>query len=102
MGFWYNIEYMNLKIIKIICAVLLLLALFNFPIGYYQILRWTVMIISAYLSYNYFNTNNKKYGWIFAAIAILFNPLIPFYLDKSIWQIFDLVVSGVFLISIKK
>lgn len=92
---------MNFKIIKIICAVLLLIALFNFPIGYYQILRWTVMILSAYLSYNYFNLNSKVYGWIFAVVAMLFNPIIPFYFDKGIWQILDFITAVVFILSFK-
>ena len=91
-----------MKILKIICSILLLIALLNNPYGYYQILRWVIMIASAYLSYTYFSSNDKKYGWIFCAVAILFNPFIPFVFDKSIWQILDVITSGVFLISLKK
>ncbi|MFH1455092.1 MAG: DUF6804 family protein [bacterium] len=93
---------MNLKVIKIICAVLLLGALFNFPYVYYQILRGSIMILSGYLSYNYFKSKKENLGWIFAIIAILFNPVIPFYFGKELWQLLDVITAGVFLISFKK
>jgi hypothetical protein len=37
--------------------------------------------------------------WLFGLIAVLFNPLIPFYLGKSIWQKADVIVSIIFIIS---
>jgi hypothetical protein len=91
-----------MKIIKIICGIILLIALLNNPYGYYQILRWVIMGASAYLAYTYFTSDNKKYGWVFLVVAVLFNPLWPFFFDKSTWQILDLITSGVFFISLKK
>jgi len=37
-------------------------------------------------------------GWafVFGILAILINPLVPFYMDKSSWMIFDIVAAGLF------
>ncbi len=91
-----------MKDIKIIAAILLLVGVFSLPYGYYEFLRWAIMIIACYSAYNSFTTNSQKWGWIFVVTAVLFNPIWPFYLDKSTWQILDIITSGVFFISLKK
>ncbi|MFA5935063.1 MAG: DUF6804 family protein [Candidatus Paceibacterota bacterium] len=91
-----------MKLIKIVCSVLLLIALLNNPYGYYQILRWVITGFSVYLAYSYFQSNNKKYGWIFTIVAILFNPILPLFFSKDIWQILDIITSGIFIFSLKK
>ena len=95
-------ESNNMKIIKIICGILLLVALLNNPYGYYQLLRWIITGASVFLSYTYFNSASKRYGWVFLIVAILFNPLWPFFFEKSTWQVLDLITAGVFFISLKK
>jgi FtsH-binding integral membrane protein len=85
---------------KILAVVLLFWALGDHPYSYYQFLRWAIMIIgvySAYLSYE-----NKRIGWvwIFGIMAILFNPIIPFYLSKDTWQMFDFAGAIVFVVSL--
>lgn len=92
---------MSIKQIKIISAVILFIAIFNLPYFYYQLLRWAIMVSAGYLAYNYFKNKSNNLGIVFTVVAILFNPLIPFYFDKSIWHIIDVITSGVFLISLK-
>ena len=92
----------NIKIVKIVSGALLLVALLSLPYSYYQFLRWAVMIASIYLAYTSFTSNDKKLGWIFVVVALIFNPIKPFFFDKSTWQILDLITSGVFFISLKK
>ncbi len=84
---------------KILAVILLLWALGDHPYGYYQFLRWTIMILGAYSAYLSYENKKIAWAWIFAITAIAFNPIIPFYLSKETWQIFDFVGAVVFLIS---
>ena len=89
-------------ITRILTAILLFLALESFPIGYYKFLRWVVFLVSVYICYISYQFENKiNIGFIcFGIIALLFNPIIPFYIGKSSWQTADIIASGVFLASI--
>jgi FtsH-binding integral membrane protein len=85
---------------KFLAAVLLLWALADNPYGYYQLLRWFMLAIGGYLAYRFYK--NKKIIWaiIFGLVALLFNPIIPFYLQKNVWQIIDIIVAILFFASI--
>jgi len=85
---------------KLVSIVFLLGALGSWPYGYYQILRWIVCGSSAYLAYSYHESNRVVWMWIFGVIAILFNPILPIYLTKEIWQPIDVVVAVIFFVSI--
>lgn len=86
--------------LKIIVIILLLIGLPDLPYGYYQVLRWIVTGVTGYLAYLAYENEKKIWVWIFGVIAILFNPIIPFYLDKSTWVLIDVVVAGLILVSL--
>lgn len=99
-----NLKLTNsIKVVAIICACLLFLAIFRLPIEYYMTLR-VIVFIGALLV---ISTHHKEYFiWplIFFAIAILFNPIFPIYLYiKAYWIPLD-IVSGILflLIAFKK
>lgn len=75
--------------------MLLFLALLDLPIGYYTFLRISITTVATIVVITEISKNFN--GWIiaFGAIAILFNPFIPIYLqDKDLWLIPD-VTSGI-------
>jgi hypothetical protein len=37
--------------------------------------------------------------WLFGLIALLFNPIIPFYLSRQSWQISDVIIGIIFIVS---
>lgn len=84
---------------KLVSIVILLDALGGHDYHYYQILRWIIMVVSVYLAYSYFSSDNKKFGWIFTTIAILFNPILPFFFEKDVWHLLDVVTAIIFLFS---
>ena len=91
---------MVIRYISIICGVLLLLGIpTGWPYGYYIILRWVVCIASIYIAYGFYKSVLKGWVWVFGAIAVLFNPIIPFYLSKSFWVLIDFVAAILFFIS---
>lgn len=82
--------------IKFITAGLLLWAIAPLPYAYYTLLRWVVTasaILFAVQSYN-----QASIGWAFGfgTIALLFNPIVPFYMDKESWMVFDVIAAVVF------
>lgn len=87
--------------IKIILAILLFLCVFDFPYGYYQLVRYVAMVGFAYLALVSNKSGRSKETFIFIALAILFQPLIKIGLGRTIWNIVDVVVGIGLLLSLE-
>jgi hypothetical protein len=85
---------------KIIAVILLLWALTDNPYSYYQFLRWAILIIASYSAYFFYESKKNDWVWIFGIIAILFNPIFPFYFSKDNWQLIDIISAILFFISL--
>jgi hypothetical protein len=79
--------------LKLVIAVLLLLCLADMPYGYYQIVRFASAFAFAYLSYDYFKSKKDGLGFIFAALAVLFQPFFKIALGRTIWNAIDIIVA---------
>ena len=86
-----------MKYLKLILAALFLLCLANMPYGFYNLVRFVAMIVFAVYAYTYYEKNNNKLAIAFLSLAILFQPLLPIYLGRMLWNIIDVVVA-IFLI----
>jgi hypothetical protein len=75
-------------------------ALADNPYSYYQFLRWLILGVGAYSVYLAYNSGRKIWTGIFGVIALLFNPIIPFYLQRDTWQFIDIITAVLFLVSI--
>ena len=88
-----------MKTLLLICAGLLFIGVIDLPIGYYTLLRIVVTIGSiAVVVLEYENGLNF---WIitFGILAIVFNPLIPIFLnDKSSWMSINIIGGIIFVI----
>ena len=96
-------------LLSFILSVFLLTALADNPYSYYQFMRVVTLLFTCFIIYTiYKHDNGSKYIWYFIAVALLFNPLIPIYLDKSAWAIFDVLVAvsapiiTIFALKVKK
>ncbi|GET20675.1 DUF6804 family protein [Prolixibacter denitrificans] len=88
-----------MRFVLLLSAALLLLSLAALPSGFYILLRIAVTIgaVAAIIS----EIDNGINFWVvaFAIIAILFNPLLPIYLDdKSAWMPIDIIAAVLFLV----
>lgn len=90
---------MNIKWLSIITGALLILAIPPWNYSYYIFLRWVVLISAVILAYGYGKSKHVGWAYVFGGIAVLFNPLIPFHLTKSVWVIIDLVTATSFFLS---
>lgn len=93
-------EYKISVILRLISGIMLFLALGYHPYSYYILLRWIVSASSFYSGWVFSELEKHSWSWFFFISGILFNPIIPVYLNRSIWQIIDLVFSFVFFISL--
>ena len=82
----------------IIAALMLFLALGRWPYAYYQILRFVVCSIGAYVAVIAYSWKKLWATWLFGIIAILFNPLIPIHLSRELWQPTDMISGVLFLV----
>ena len=86
----------------ILPIILLILAVFNMPSGYYVLLRIVVFVCSIYFLIKYMNVKNETMTWVFGILAIIYNPLIPVYLyNKTLWFIINLITIAIFFQSRK-
>ena len=79
--------------IKLIVAVLLLLCLADMPYGFYQLVRFVAAVAFAYLSYDYFKSKKDVMGFVFAVLALLFQPLLKVSLGRTLWNLVDILVA---------
>lgn len=88
-----------MKLLLLISAGLLFIGLIDLPIGYYTLLRIVVTIGSVSVVVTEYKKGINFWVITFGLIAILFNPLIPIYLnDKSAWMPIDIIGGVIFMI----
>lgn len=89
-----------MKLLYLVPAAILIIGVFNLPIGYYTLLRIIVTICALIIVYDEFQMNEFSLWMIsFALIAIVFNPIFPIYLhQKSIWMPIDLITAILFIV----
>jgi hypothetical protein len=91
---------MNIKIICLITAIFLLLAIIPFwDYSYYILLRWGVCFSSIIVAVGFYNSRLTNWAIIFGIIAFLFNPLFPVYLSRAIWTPIDLISAILFILA---
>lgn len=76
-------------------AALLLVGLLPLPYGYYTFLRIIVCLSAAIAAYLAFKACNRMDAFVATsvAVAIVFNPVIPVYLNKGLWSVIDVVAA---------
>jgi len=75
---------------------LLLFAVLPLPYVYYQLLRIVVTLIAAVNAYKFYEDNQMAWVLVFGIIALIWNPIFPIYMDKSVWIILDFIGAGIF------
>lgn len=76
-----------------------LIGMLPLPIDAYHLIRWIVAGTCAFGAYRIFQEDSVDHykGVILATIAFIFNPIIPFYLGRTLWLIIDVVVCALLI-----
>ena len=96
------IRYKNIASGIAILMLLLAIPAGIWSYGYYVFLRWVVTGTALFVLWVVYKLEKKIWIGLMAITAILFNPIFPIHLDKETWVVIDLVVVGLFLVSIFK
>lgn len=80
-------------LIKSVLIILFLLCLLNMPYGYYQAVRFVGLLGFVLLAYFSYQQNLKVAVIIYIALALLFQPFIKVALQRTIWNVVDVIVS---------
>lgn len=88
------------KLIKIILSVLLFLCLWEMPYGYYELVRFLALVGFGYLAIQNYNEKKEVLTFIYVALAILFQPIFKISLGRELWNIVDVIVGSVLIVSL--
>lgn len=91
---------MNIRWLCIVSGILLLLGIpYGWPYSYYIFLRWVICVVSIITAVGFGKSKITSWAIVFAAIAFLFNPIIPISLNKSSWVLIDFVSAVLFFLA---
>ena len=87
----------------IIAAIVFVAAIFPMPYEYYMLLRVGSLFLFAYLIYKSANMTlvtifDINFLWIFAGFLVLYNPLLPISLTKTLWIPINAVTAAAILV----
>lgn len=83
--------------VQVCAAALLLVALADWPYGYYQFLRLAVCAAAAFCAW--FAWRERQPLWVIGMVGLvlLFNPIHTVHFRRGEWALIDVVVALVFL-----
>ena len=79
---------------------MLLGAMCKWPYAYYQITRWVVCAAAVFVAYTGWTFKRTWTVWAFAFTAVLFNPIVPFYINRDTWRVIDLLGAAIFVVGV--
>ena len=82
-----------MKQVYLIFAAMLLLCLAPMPYGYFNLVRFVMMVAFGVLAYQYYLRNKVAATWIFGALAVLFQPIYKIALGRTLWNVVDVIVA---------
>jgi hypothetical protein len=85
------------RLLFLVPAGMMLLALAPLPYGYYQLLRLVTFVAGGIIAAAFWRRGSEGWAVCFAVLALLFNPLIRVYLEREVWMIANLVAAAVFV-----
>jgi hypothetical protein len=81
-----------------VCAIVLFIAAFTeWPYFMYVLLRVFICGSSAYITSKLYSRHRVPLTWLFGAIAVLFNPVLPVRMARSDWQATNVLAAIIFI-----
>ncbi len=98
---WIKRNWLQLTAIALIVVALVdaIAGTAFLPFAYYQLMNWVVVGAALMVAHEASLQQKLFVTWLFMFVAVIFNPIAPFSLRADVWQIADIVVIVLFLIS---
>jgi hypothetical protein len=100
LGVWFQThgQVKTETIYSGVCAAVLLIAAFTeWPYFMYVLLRVFICGSSAYIASKLYSRHRVPLTWLFGAIAVLFNPVLPVRMARSDWQATNVLAAIIFI-----
>lgn len=85
------------RLAALACAAALALAPIHWPYGYYQFLRLAVTALAIWLAIAASRQQSTTWTILGVGLALLYNPIIPVYLNRATWLPINLVAAVLFV-----
>lgn len=85
---------------RLIASAMLFVALTDLPYGYYTLLRIAVTVAAVWSAWAFCARVRTGWAVAFGVVALVFNPIIPVYLDRETWTVIDVGAGALFLVSL--
>jgi hypothetical protein len=101
MKIFLNNNWLKLVAIAMLLGALVssFSALFTLPFAYYQLMNWAVAGAALMIVWQAYKSRKLCLMWLFALVAVVFNPIGSIYLSAFAWQIADIIVVVLFAVS---
>lgn len=83
--------------LAVLAAVALLGALGEWPYGYYRFLRLVICGAGAYTAFGVYERHRLRLAWLLGVVAMLFNPIVPMYLPRAVWETLEVACAVLFI-----
>lgn len=82
-------------ILPLIIAAILFISIADLPYGFYTFMRIVVPLLSAIYLFFAYTTEGKFHFMLIPniIITIIWNPILPVYLDKETWVVIDAIAG---------
>lgn len=81
-------------------AVVVGLAVGDWPYGVYVLTRWVVCSAAVFVLVVAARSKQWWAAWVYGVVALLFNPVLPFHLNKATWQPLDITAALAMVLAI--
>jgi len=85
-----------------ITSAMLFIAIAPLPYSYFTLLRIVVCSVFVLAFLVAYDRNYKNLIWVYALIAIIFNPFIKIHFDREIWMFIDVIASIIMIVTANK
>jgi hypothetical protein len=83
--------------VAFMAAFLCFAAIADLPYGFYKLLRWVVCGVSIALACQSHERGRINWVWIFAFVAVIFNPLFRMPFEREVWRVFNVLAGLAFI-----
>ena len=86
--------------LRVVVAGMLFFALRKLPYEYFTILKVVTSAAAIYLAYVAYSSKSVGWAVVFGALAALFNPIVKLPIKRESWEIIDVAMGVLLLVSI--
>ncbi len=95
-----DMNWIQYNWLKVVAIAMVLTAILPIPyFAYYQLMNWVVVGAAIVTALQARALKMEWAMWLFILVAVVFNPIAPMYMRADVWQIADIVVAVLFILS---